>query len=144
MPQTCGRPGRPTSPSFPSPTGWGNDKPGIITVVDRETRHTGRASVRIQDTGRGDPVNGHGRLYQEVRVTPFRAYEISVWIKTQKLTDPAQAQFYFEDMDGGQDLVYANREAGLGAPLHLTQDWTNDTVRFNSGSNTRLALFMGL
>ena len=127
-----------------APDAWGHDEPGTITFVDHEVRHGGGASVRIQDTGSGDPQNGHGRLFQEVRVAPYRAFEFSVWVKTQDLSDTGAVQFYFEGLDGGQPLVYANREHGLGAPLKATQDWTQYKVYFNSASNTRLCLFFGI
>jgi hypothetical protein len=138
-----------TNPDFESyrensPTGWGHDKPGVITYIDTAVSHGGRASVRIHDTGQGDPVNGHGRLFQNVNVKPFRAYEFSVWIKSRDVTDPRHAQFYFEGTDGQQPLVYDNRDDGLGAPLKATQDWRKYTVRFNSCTNTRLALFFGI
>jgi hypothetical protein len=127
-----------------APEAWGHDKPGVITFVDDKIRHGGGASLRIQNTGVGDPKNGHGRLWQEANVRPFRAFEFSVWLKTQDLSDTEKLQFYFEGVDGGQPLVYANREAGFGAPVKATQDWTKYTVRFNSASNTKLELFFGI
>jgi hypothetical protein len=127
-----------------APDAWGHDKPGIITFADTLVTHSGAASIRIQDSGRGDPKYGHGRLYQEVKVTPYRAFQFSVWIKTQDLTDTGAVQFYFEGVDGGQPLIYANRETGLGAPLPRTQDWTQYTVLFNSASNTRIVLYFGI
>jgi hypothetical protein len=127
-----------------APAAWGHDKSGRITFVDTDNPHAGRASIRIQDTGKGDPQHGHGRLWQDVDVIPFRAYQFSIWVKTRDLSDPSSAQFYFEGKDGSQPLVYANREAGFGAALRPTQGWTKYTVFFNSASNHRLSLFLGL
>ncbi len=127
-----------------APKAWGCDKPGAITFRDAQVKHGGSASVRIENTAKGDPKNGHGRLWQTVSVTPFRAYEFSVWVKTEKLTDTHAMQFYFEGADGGQPLVYANREAGFGGGVAETQDWTRYTIRFNSASNSRLELYLGI
>jgi hypothetical protein len=116
----------------------------VITFLDSQVTHDGSSSVRIQDTGKGDPKNGHGRLWQDVRVTPFRAYEFSVWVKTQDASETQAMQFYFEGSDGGQPLVYANREAGFGGKVKASQDWMKYTVRFNSASNARLGLYFGI
>ncbi|HLX60623.1 MAG TPA: hypothetical protein VKX17_05015 [Planctomycetota bacterium] len=127
-----------------SPDAWSHDKPGVITFMDSEVKHGGNASLRIQDPGAGDPKNGHGRLWQTVSVRPFRAFEFSIWLKTRDLTDADKVQFHFQGVDGGQPLVYANREAGFGARVKATQDWTQYTVHFNSASNTKLQLFLGI
>jgi hypothetical protein len=127
-----------------SPEAWGHDKPGVITFMDDRVKHSGNASVRIQDPGVGDPKNGHGRLWQAVNVRPFRALEFSIWLKTRDLSDTDKLQFYFEGVDGGQPLIYANREAGFGSLVKATQDWTKYTVHFNSASNTKLELFFGI
>ena len=127
-----------------SPEAWSFDKPGAITFVDNQIAHAGKSSLRIESPGIADPKNGHGRLWQSVKVTPFRAFEFSGWLKTKDLTDTKALQFYFEGVDGGQPLVYANREAGFGSRVKSTQDWTKYTVRFNSASNTKLELFFGI
>jgi hypothetical protein len=127
-----------------SPDGWGHDKPDVITFMDAQVRHGGTASVRIQDPGLGNPQYGHGRLMQEVAVTPFRAYELSIWAKTQDLTHTANCQFYIAGNDGQQPEVYANRNDGLGAPIAATQDWTQYTIRFNSATNSRLTVYFGI
>jgi hypothetical protein len=112
--------------------------------VDNQVRHGGNASLRIENPGAADPRNGHGRLWQSAKVQPFRAFEFSVWLKTKDLTDTDKIQFYFEGLDGDQPLVYANREAGFGAPVQSTQDWTKYTIHFNSASNSKLELFFGI
>jgi hypothetical protein len=127
-----------------SPLDWGRDKPGVITHVDAAIKRGGEESVRISDVGRGDPVHGLGRLYRTASVTPFRAYEFSVWMKTKDLTDANRVAFHFEGLDGGQPILYANRVSGLGAPIRPTQDWTRYAVRFNSASNSRIRLFLGI
>ena len=127
-----------------SPQAWGHDKAGVITFIDNQVTHGGHASVRIQDTAGGDPKNGHGRLWQDVQVAPFRAYEFSIWLKTKDLPEAHSMQFYFEGTDGGQPMVYANRENGFGAPIKATQDWTKYTIHFNSASNRKLSLYLGI
>lgn len=52
--------------------------------------------------------------------------------------------FYFEGLDGGQSLVYANRDEALGGPVAATQEWRQYKILFNSLSNSRLALFFGV
>ena len=45
----------------------------------------GHASLRIENAGKFNPEHGHGRIMQEVAVTPRRCYRLSVWVKTEGL-----------------------------------------------------------
>lgn len=138
-----------TNPGFEefkenSPDGWSHDKPGVVTLKDTQVKHGGNASARIQDPGPGNPPYGHGRIWQTLAVTPFRAYEFSVWAKTDNLTNTGNCQIAVYGSDGQQPQLYSNRDDGMGAPIRSTQDWTRYTIRFNSASNTRLTVYFGI
>ncbi len=127
------------------PTGWLNvDSPGVVTFVDTTTVHTGAAAIRLQDPGSAGPY-GHARLMQEIITTPFRAYAISMFLKTEDFSSPSSLRFYVEGLDGANTTLYSNRAGGLGtgASVAATQDWTPYTVYFNSLGNSRVRIYVG-
>ena len=121
-----------------APAGWEVDKPGVVTFLDTDVKHSGRASLRVQDPSDGNPPYGHGRHYQKVSVTPFRAYELSVWMKTEAFTRPDTISLYVAGNDGQQPDLYSNRDADMGDRVGHTQDWKRYTALFNSLTNSRL------
>ena len=125
------------------PAGWEVDKPGVVTFVDTEVKRSGKASLRVQDPSDGNPPYGHGRHYQKVAVTPFRAYEMSVWIKTDGFTRPDTISLYVAGNDGQQPELYANRDADMGDRVAPTQDWKQYTALFNSLTNTSIEVYAG-
>lgn len=111
-----------------------HDEPGKISFVDTETRHSGRASLRLENFG-SDP-HGHGRVMQSVRVTPQRCYRVSVWVKTEGLR-PTSA-FRCIALVGDREL--APRQFNLPA----TTDWRKISFIFNSLSHDKVNLYAGL
>lgn len=125
------------------PTGWDVDKPGIVTFMDTDVKRSGKASLRVQDPSDGNPPYGHGRHYQKVTVIPFRAYELSVWMKTEHFTRPDTISLYVAGNDGQQPDLYSNRDADMGDRVAPTQDWKEYTALFNSLTNTSIEVYAG-
>lgn len=111
-----------------------HDEPGKISFADTEFKHSGRASLRLENFG-SDP-HGHGRVMQTVRVTPRRCYRVSVWVKTEGLS-PTSA-FRCIALAGDREL--APRQFNLPA----TTDWRKISFLFNSLELDKVNLYAGL
>ncbi len=125
------------------PAGWDVDKAGVVTFVDTDVKHSGKASLRVQDPSDGDKPYGHGRHFQKVTVLPFHAYELSVWMKTDHFTRPDTISLYVAGNDGQQRDLYSNRDADMGDRVAPTQDWKEYTALFNSLTNTSIEVYAG-
>jgi hypothetical protein len=81
-------------------------------------------------------------LYQAFPTTPFRSYKISVWIKTEGFSYPANIRFLVIGASNGRYL-YSNRDTGLGsAAPATTSDWTQFTIDVNPLENTSIRLYL--
>ena len=100
------------------------EKQGSISFLDREVRHSGRASLRFECAAT-DPKRRHARAKATLKVKPYSRYVIGMWWKTEGL-NPAwalQSTFYSVSKPGeaGKDvrqLSFANPRIGS------TGDWT--------------------
>jgi hypothetical protein len=118
--------------------GWElQDWPGAATFADRERRHGGSQSLRMEKIGATDPRNGHARVMQRVVVSPFRQYHLTVWIKTEGFETPGNARAAVLT-PGERDLSYATWS------IKPTQDWTQYHAVFNSLDNRQLRLYLGV
>jgi len=112
-----------------------HDRPGEISFVDTAIRHDGTSALRFENFA-ADP-HGHGRLMQEIAVTPERCYRVSLWVRTENLA-PAGA-FLVQVLDRDGRILAATKPR-----LAPTSDWTEVTVGFNSFGNDRLRLYVGV
>lgn len=112
------------------------DAPGQITFQDTEWFKEGHASLRIGNAGRFDPINGHGRIKQDVAVTPRRCYRLSAWVKVEGLK-PAGAF-------GLQVLADKRSLAPLTPRLAATGDWQKVTLLFNSLHYDQVRIYAGV
>lgn len=110
------------------------DQPGEVSFADTQVKHGGNAALRMENFT-SNP-HGHGRIMQEVAVTPNRCYRVSVWVKTQGL-EPANA-FRVQVLVGDRSL--APREFKLPS----TTDWRRLTMLFNSATNRSVRLYAGV
>ena len=110
------------------------DAPGKSTVPDREVRHGGKVSCRMQDLA-ASPVC---RLIQKVKVRPHACYRLSAWMKTRDLAPTGAFRLMAMGATGGRPLSF--HEGGL-AP---TRDWTRLEVVFNSQEQGEVNLYAGL
>jgi hypothetical protein len=111
-----------------------HDQPGEISFVDRQIKHGGNASLRLENFT-ANP-HGHGRIMQTVKFQPHRCYRISLWVKTEAL-QPVSA-FRVLALAGNREL--APREFRLPS----TGDWQKITMLFNSLDYDRIRLYAGL
>jgi len=115
--------------------GYGfHDQPGEISFADTQVKRSGKASLRMENFT-ANP-HGHGRINQEVRVTPHRCYRVRVWVKTEGL-QPANA-FRLLALAGDRDI--APREFNLPA----TADWRQRTRLVNRLTNERVRFYAGV
>ncbi|MGO8929338.1 MAG: carbohydrate binding domain-containing protein [Limisphaerales bacterium] len=110
------------------------DQPGEISFADTEVRHSGRASLRLENFT-ANP-QGQARVMQTVQVKPHRCYRIALWVKTEGL-QPANA-LRVTVMTGERDL--ASRE------FHVppSTDWQKLTMLFNSLDSEKVSVYAGL
>jgi len=110
------------------------DRPGEISFADTAVKHSGRASLRLENFA-ADP-HGHGRVMQTVRVTPHRCYRVTLWVKTEGFR-PASA-FRCLVLAGEREL--APRAFNLPA----TTDWRKISFLCNSLGYDKVNLYAGL
>jgi hypothetical protein len=112
-----------------------HDQPGEVSFVDTEIKHSGRASLRLENFT-ANP-NGHGRVMQEIAVQPHRCYRVTLWVRTENL-QPAGA-FRLLALTG-KDQEIAPRNFNVPA----TTDWRKISMLFNSLSFDKIRLYAGL
>jgi hypothetical protein len=111
-----------------------HDQPGVVSFVDTQVVHTGRASLRLENFT-ANPY-GHGRVMQEVKVHPHRCYRMSLWVRTDHL-GPRSA-FNLLALAGDREI--APREFNLPA----TSGWRKLTTVFNSLDFDSVRLYAGV
>ena len=111
-----------------------HDQPGEVSFVDAQVKHSGQASLRLENFT-SNPY-GHGRVMQSVPVQPHRCYRVTIWVKTEGL-QPAGA-FRLLVLAGDREL--APREFNLPA----TADWRKLSMLINSLHYDKLLLYAGL
>jgi hypothetical protein len=111
-----------------------HDQPGVISLVDTQVFHSGRASIRLENFS-ADP-HGHGRVMQKVKVHPQRCYRLSVWVKTEGL-QPVSA---FEVTILANNRPIAPRKFELSS----TSDWKKLTLLVNSLEYDSLNVYAGV
>jgi hypothetical protein len=112
------------------------DEPGRRTFVDTSISHFGKASLRIENFG--DTKAGIARVAQEVRVTPYRCYRVSAWVRTEDAA-PASLFSIKAIAPDGRDL--SPFEPPAPAP---TSGWRQVTTAFNSWDFDRIELNFGV
>lgn len=111
-----------------------HDSPGVISHVDTNTVHSGRAALRLE--GFQTDRYGHGRIMQKVSVQPQRCYRMSLWVKTERL-QPATA-FRVTVLAGDREL------APRTFPVKATSDWQKLTLLVNSLEFDSMNVYAGV
>jgi hypothetical protein len=111
------------------------DGPGTVSRSDRTVRKEGAMSLRIEHARRGP--DGKGRLMQRVKVTPFRCYKVSLFVRTQEL-EPAR-RFQAAVMTEGGRVLMVNQPS-----LDSTSDWKKISFGFNSLVYEEVRIFVGV
>lgn len=111
------------------------DRPGVVSFVDREIFHSGRASLRFEHFG--DFEHGHARLMQEIDVTPNRCYRVSCWVRT----DALEPEGCFRTMV----LSTNSRNLAPWDPrVPSTADWREVVMGFNSLEYNKVRIYVGV
>jgi len=110
------------------------DQPGEVSFVDTRVKHSGNASLRLENFT-ANPY-GHGRVMQTVKFQPHRCYRMTLWVKTEDL-QPVTA---FRVLALAENRELAPREFHLPS----TGDWQKITMLFNSLDYDRIHLYAGL
>lgn len=115
--------------------GWTfQDDEGVTTFVDREVKHSGKSSLRMESIGKNE--HRHCRLNQRVKLQPHRQYHISFWVKTENLT-PADPEVKLLAPDSETSISFETFRA------EKTQDWKQYHLVFNSMGHSEALLYLG-
>lgn len=118
--------------------GWTfHDRPGEVSFIDREVKHSGEASLRLdaEAAGRVDE-HAHARAMQAVAVKPYRGYRARVWLKAEGVGPAGAMRLQVYGGQDGPNLVAVSvREE--------TFDWREVSVTFNSQGFEQVRLYVG-
>jgi hypothetical protein len=112
-----------------------HDQPGVISFADAAVKHSGRASIRLENFAANQ--YGHGRVMQTIRVQPHRCYRLTLWVKTEGL-QPANG--FQVQVLSTNDRELAPREFNVPS----TTDWRKLTMLFNSLYVDQIRVYAGL
>lgn len=111
------------------------EQPGTVTFADRGIFHERKTSLRFENFT-ANPY-GHGRLMQEIPVSPHREYRVTCWVKTDSL-EPA-AGFHINVLGtDGRPL------APTDFSVPSTTDWHKLSMGFNSLSYEKVRVYGGI
>ncbi|MDO4584580.1 MAG: carbohydrate binding domain-containing protein [Planctomycetia bacterium] len=113
-----------------------HEQPGVISFVDTEVKHGGKASLRMENFTADK--HGHGRITQLVSVEPNRRYMLSIWYKTEGLEMDGKFRFQIYQKNMADVLT-------MVSPLILENDyrkanqkkWTSWDVAKKNGPYSR-------
>jgi hypothetical protein len=108
------------------------DRPAEASFIDTQVTHQGKASLRFENL-----AGGQARVMQEVAVTPYRSYRVSVWVKTEDLEPQGALRVQILGADG-------RRLAPWEPQIPSRSDWRSLTLGFNSGPCDKVRVFAGV
>ncbi len=114
-------------------SGW-DQQIGTGTTISADTtvKHGGSQSMKVVTSS-----SGMGRIFKTISVTPYRQYHVSVWMKTQGVTNTGAIEPDVIGTVSGRTLFYA------GPIMDSTQDWTVYDFTFNSLNNSQVTISFG-
>ncbi len=119
--------------------GWDwHDYPAQSTFADHRVMHSGQTSVRMEHIDEADPVHGHCRFMRAVKVSPYRQYHLSAWVKTESFERTSSAHMSV--------LAPTEKERSIGSrtlSIGRTQDWTQYHLVFNSLDWDEVRVYIG-
>lgn len=111
------------------------DSPGQRSTLDRSVWRTGGASLCLD--GLAEAPHGMARIMQNIRVTPFRCYQLSFWAKTQNLEPSHLFRVEVRGPSGRRLMTFTPR-------MHATEEWRQVTVGFNSLDRNEALVYIGV
>ena len=138
------------SPDLNTPTdGWVDDQ-GVTVKRDSTVNHTSGGSSSVLVTSPQKNANHWGRifLYEPKYVDTYRAYQFSLWIKTENFKQPEKIGIYIEGKDASgatRSLLETENFAAMtgSSGVLATQGWTQYKVVFNSLDSVSATLAFG-
>lgn len=120
-------------------SGWDwQENVGKTVFADRTVVSRGLASLRMENPRVANPETGNCRVYQTIKVTPYRYYHITGMIKSGEWISPeGMTRIY---VAGKDKLQLQWRHLGL----KRTQDWTEHHVVFNSLDSDEVMVYLGV
>ncbi len=115
------------------------DQPGEISFVDTEIKHSGNASIRMENFPEYQPKNGHGRIIYQTPVSPFKLYHIGAWVKTENFQPARIIDLVAIDPSTGISLNYFRKNIPA-----TTDGWVRYDVTFNSLEADTLNIYWGV
>lgn len=118
------------------PTGWQfADKPGEVSFIDPEVKHSGNASLRLENpVAKG--LGQHARAMQRIPVKPHRNYRLRIWIKADGTVPESAFRLQVYGGEKGPNIVAWNVRGS-------TFDWRLETFQFNSLDYDQVRLYAG-
>lgn len=112
---------------------WFHDKPGEVSFADTRVA-SGNTSIRFEHFG--DFKHGHGRINQEVTITPGRSYRLTFKIKTEDI----------QPVSGLKAMVYVEDRAlaEIHPKMKPTQDWTEVTLDYVNQDQEDVLIYIGI
>ncbi len=111
-----------------------HDDPAVTSFVDTEVKHSGKASMRMENFT-ANP-HGHGRVMFEVAVRPHRCYRIRCHFKTENLQPTSALRI--------QVLADNRSLAPMQLRVESTMDWRETVVGFNSLEYDKVRIYAGV
>ena len=108
---------------------------GARATVDKQVRHSGKASVRFEDFAHSP--GGTMYLAQTLQVQPYRSYRIRCWVKTEDVA-PREVFYMWAIARDGRDLAY------LEPWMKPTSDWHELVWAFNSWNSNQIDFRIGV
>lgn len=117
--------------------GYGfHDDPGTISFCDTEVKHGGNSSIRLENFTANQ--YGHGRVFQRLKVTPHRNYQIKLWFKSKDLTKRGVFRIQLFGKNGSL------ASAAPSIPEDGNQDWKQATLSFTTDEESELLFYVGI
>jgi hypothetical protein len=110
-----------------------HDHPGKVSFVDDQVFKSGTVSLRFENVERYP--YGLGRLMQEVKLRPFRHYEVSFWVKSENTSPGLQLKVLTSDK---RTLLMWNVQTGTN------RDWLIIRAKFNSMNYDKVKIYVGM
>jgi len=117
--------------------GWDSqEQPGVCTFQDTEVKHGGASAIRMDNLAKASPDLGC-YVGKTLKVSPFREYRVSVWVKTDQLEAEEPGVIIRGEGGSFRNLCYSP------ARIRPTQDWRQLFLVFNSLDNTSVRISFG-
>lgn len=113
-----------------------HDSPGKVTFQDTEVKHSGNASLRIENFGQNK--HGHGRFLQTIQTVPHRTYKIRLWYKTEGIHQ--QGIFRMQVYAKNGSIATQIPKIPEGGNV----DWTEAVLTFTTAEQTEINFYAGI